>query len=157
MRRYALPVLLTLALLPLASGVASAKGIPLKGQILDSNKGMTLTTGNCSCDTNWFTLGVRPGPVQISAALKTYDMGFGFSYAVRVTVLQGGQSVAYGQAACSVKQKHCNQVARIRFQAKSRAIYYLRVEGPGAEGVRYILDVLARFQPLHCSKGCSLT
>ncbi len=155
MRLLLSSMLVVACLIPMLLSPADARGLPLKGQLLTSNEALNLTTGNCTCDTNWLTFGVGPGSVRIDAALKSFDMGFGFSYAVRVAVLQGNNAVTFGQAACAVKQKHCTQVLHLRFVAHSRTIYYIRVEGPGAEGIHYRLTVRGNLKPLHCAKGCS--
>lgn len=136
-----------------SAGVAQAHGLPLRGQIIGVAP-VSGITGNCSCVYQWYTIGLRSGPVEVSAELRGYTIGYGPTYGMRVFLYHGQTLLSSGQVGCFAKQRHCNQFARMHARIKSAGPYYLRVEGPGADGVMYTLRVIGHVYGLRCGKYC---
>lgn len=154
MRSIIVSLILALTVSIVSSGRTSAKGMPLKGQLI--GPGVTSgTTGNCVCDLKWYTFAASRGPAQVTAKLLSAGLPFSPTYGLRVYVYRGSTFVNWSQTACYRKQRACNQIARVRFTATPGALYYIKVEGPGAEDVHYTLSVHARFRTVHCGRVCS--
>lgn len=136
-----------------SAGVAQAHGLPLRGQVIGVAP-VSGTTGNCSCVYQWYTIGLRSGPVEVSTELRGYTNGYGPTYGMRVFLYHGETLLSSGQVGCFAKQRHCNQFVRMHARIKSASPYYLRVEGPGADGVMYTLRVTGHVYGLRCGKYC---
>ncbi len=134
-------------------GVAQARGLPVRGQVIGVAP-VSGTTGNCSCVYQWYTIGLRAGPVSVTTELRGFTTGFGPTYGMRVFLYHGQTLLSSGQVGCFTKQRHCNQMLRLHATIKSAGPYYLRVEGPGADGVRYTLRVAGRVYGLRCGRYC---
>jgi len=134
-------------------GVAQAHGLPVRGQVIGVAP-VSGTTGNCSCVYQWYTIGLRAGPVSVTTELRGFTTGFSPTYGMRVFLYHGQTLLSSGQVGCFTKQRHCNQMLRLHATIKSAGPYYLRVEGPGADGVRYTLRVAGRVYGLRCGRYC---
>ena len=154
MRSIVAALIVAVALSSVSPVPTSAKGMPLKGQLIGSHW-TAGTTGNCVCDLKWYTFAANRGRAEVDAKLLGAGLPFSPTYGLRVYIYRGNAFVTWGQTACYKQQKICNQMARIRFTAAPGALYYIKVDGPGAEDVRYQLAVHARLRTLHCGKVCS--
>lgn len=146
---------LTLALLGILSSVPTmASGAPFKGYVIENSKPLDSVTGHCTCSTNWFTIGLNPGRLVVTAVLKSDEVHFAPTYAIRLELFNGSRFLVAGQAACSAKQKVCNHVSRLAVRVPRRSVYYISVQGPGGDGIHYRLTVQGAIRMLHCRIRC---
>jgi hypothetical protein len=110
--------------------------------------------GNCVCDdTQWYTVGLRPGTAVITGKLTTVDTQPLYSYGVDVFLMQGNQTISQAQAACAAGRKPCNKPFRITARIARAGVYYVKVFGLGSEDIHYTLRVNSRMYHLACRKG----
>lgn len=137
------PLMSALALLlavAASAGAASAHGVTIRGQELFRATTTPGQTGDCNCVWKWYTFGVKPGELRISASITGYHVATVGSYGLRLYLYRGKTAVRSAQLGCSTKQP-CRGTAHLTYRVPRRGVYYLRVEGPGAVGVSFSLTV----------------
>jgi hypothetical protein len=149
-----LAFLATLLFLSPAPALGAASGPLLRGQEIDQNTTIYDTTGICSCEVKWFTVGLAPGTVSIAADLRSATFNRGPTYGLSVLLLHGSSTVTWGKTACTASQVHCNKWVRLTHRVTSRGVYYLEIIGLGAEIIPYALTVRGAIYRLHCHRYC---
>jgi len=134
---YALAIFLLIQSPPLAS----ARGVPIRGQVIVSNGTVTGTVSKCSCTDQWYTVGLRRGETTIVAKIKGHSGVAAPSFGIRVGLLRGSQTAGFAQAACLATQSHCRASTRISARLASSGAYYIKVSGLGSNGISYTLHI----------------
>jgi len=153
------PLFLVLALIVGAlfttqASEAQSHGPLLMGRVIDTTHPFHDATGNCSCNWQWYTIGVRPGTLRIVATLHSYAGKMAPTWAIRVVLLQGKHQVKVGQAACLATHTSCNQSVTLTTRVSRSTIYYVEVEGPGASQISYTMRFAGALFQLHCGRYC---
>jgi hypothetical protein len=142
------------ALLGPRTPAASAHGPLLKGQKIDRPTAVMSTTGACVCDDRWYTLGLKPGVLQLSASLtRCGDLG-STACSIQVYLMRGHSQLRQLQASCLISAGPCNQGDSTRYRVTRKGVFYVLVRGGGGEGVHFRLSVRGPVYPLHCGKYC---
>ena len=153
MRRLLLALAVLAGSLMMTSG-ASAKGSLLKGQIIPNSEPIQTTTGSCSCVWPWYTFGLNPGEVTVTATMRTYSHIISGSWGIRLFLYRGNTVVGHSQIGCWASQKTCVRSAVVKSNVKRKGVYYARVEGPGADGIAFSLRVDGNFYAMRCGTYC---
>jgi hypothetical protein len=156
-RRLVLSFALTAGLLigsfPLT---ASAHGPKLRGVEIDRSGVITATTGNCNCNWQYYTLGLRAGPIRIDVKLSRVHGAFAPAFGARLFLSQAtdGNAVAHTQVGCMAKQTNCGAMMRLETRISHPGVYYILVSGDGALKIPFTMSVRGRVYPLHCGSYC---
>jgi hypothetical protein len=141
----ALLALCALSLSLAAPSISQAKGkthaTPIHGTVLYKRtvQGMT---GNCSCETQWYTVGLKKGKVTITIQLKKIAAKFAVGYGLRADLEARDHTVvAQNGASCLTKDKHCSVTVRLSAKVPSTGAYYVHIIGSGGEGMLYTIGV----------------
>jgi hypothetical protein len=132
----------------------AAHGPLLRGRQLDQNTTISDTTGECSCQVKWFTIGLAPGIVRIAAQPKSSMFGGGPTYGMSVLLYRGSAALTWGQTSCQTTHRRCSKVIHLTYRIKQRGVYYLQIVGLGAQVIPYTMQVHGVVFPLHCGKYC---
>ncbi|MGI8967493.1 MAG: hypothetical protein ACR2GA_00100 [Chloroflexota bacterium] len=154
MRRISFAILLVAGLLAALPSKTLAKSAPLKGRYVSSNQMFTGITGGCTCQTQWYTMGVNRGTFRINAVLQGYGSDYTPEYGLRLILLDGKKPIGFQQTACYRSKRNCNSHIHLSVTVPRRSIYYLKVEGPGGQNVRYTINFQANFRHLTCRASC---
>jgi len=138
----------------LLPAVASARGNPLKGQMIVNSRPVNQSTGSCSCVWPWYTFGLNPGSSTVSTTMRTYQHVIAGTWGLRLYVYRGSTLIGSNQVACWAKQKTCVRTISVTAKVSSPGVYYARIEGPGADGVAFTIQVRGHLYALHCGKTC---
>ncbi|HEX6509169.1 MAG TPA: hypothetical protein VF221_16190 [Chloroflexota bacterium] len=133
---------------------AQAKGMPLKGQQITGAQWIVGHTGDCICDEQWYTLGLRPGPVTVDAHLLFSTMKLQPTYSLLIWFNQGETNLKFAEKTCPRALKICNKVLGFTTHIAHAGVYYLLVKGRNAEGITYSIRVRGKLYRLHCGKTC---
>jgi len=140
--------------LALHPGLASAQQSKLRGYLFTRSSTVRGITGSCECQWKWYTVGLRPGTVRITATARQDGPIQAPTYAVLVSLQRGGTSVSDGQVACDVTAKHCSNVLHMRASISQPGVYYILVHGEGSISIAYNLNLSGNVYPLHCRQYC---
>lgn len=160
---YSNPMIVRLALLSLvAVGLALtpnpravlAHGPALKGQELDRSVTMRATTSSCVCDNRWFTFGLGPGVLKVTATVQRCGSRATPQCGIEAYLVRGGITLGDARPACLSSQAHCNKSQTISFRVPKRGVYYLLVRGSSSYLIYYSLGIHGPIYPLHCRKYC---
>lgn len=155
MRRTIFALLCSLIpLVALMPGSVSAHGPLLLGREIDRSTAVSGSTGTCDCDWTWYTLGLRPGTVTVSAAVHSFTAQGGPSYGIRAVLMQNGRDLTGSGVSCSSSQWQCNKSLHFSYRIRGAGVYYLAVKGVGGSGITYTMWVRGTIYPLHCSRYC---
>jgi hypothetical protein len=153
--RIILPLLAVLVLaVSVQPRAVLARGAPLKGQQIADSGWKMGQTGDCVCDEQWYTLGLRPGRLIVNADPLTITMKFQPTYKLMVWLYQGNTLLGYAERTCKSSQRVCNKTFALTSQITRTGVYYLEVKGLNAEGLSYALQVRGNFYRLHCARTC---
>lgn len=141
MRRSSLAIIIVLFLLLPSVGAAQARGTHIRGFAISTSKPVPGLTGNCTCDTKWFTIGVNRGPVTITGVLKSFGLKILPSYSLWMSVYDRSHFVQLAQVSCRTSSRTCNRSVRVHYRARTRTVMYVSVHAPGAEDVTFTLAV----------------
>jgi hypothetical protein len=130
-----------------------AKGTPLKGEVVGSRPVFGYT-GDCVCESRWYTLGANPGRLQILASMRKPADEISNQYGMRTVLMHGTRIVSLKSALCFVGQKHCSGTTVLTISVRHRGIYYIRIDGNGAHEIPYTLQVKGSLYALRCGKTC---
>ncbi|GAC1466262.1 MAG: hypothetical protein PVSMB7_11490 [Chloroflexota bacterium] len=146
-------VWLTVAvMLPVTSAVARQE--KLRGYLFTHPATVRGTTGSCQCVWQWYTVGLRPGTVHLTATLRQNGPREAPTYAVLVSLLRGGVSIRDMQVACDATQPHCGKRSSASATIKAGGVYYILVHGEGSSTIDYSLAVRGTLYPLQCRLFC---
>lgn len=155
MRRILAALGFILVYMAFSPNFTHAQGVIFKGHNVTDSKPIQATTGNCVCEDNWYTVGVNAGTMHVKAVLKTYAARLNVpSYAIRIFLYEGAKALQWTQAYCLIKQRHCGHTAQLTVHVTRSTIYYVKVEGPGAEGTQYSLQFQGPLRHLVCHARC---
>lgn len=147
--------LLLLAVLTVLPGrEAAAAGVPLRGQQILTPAWHFGTTGECLCDTQWYTVRLQPGTVTVYADLITISMNMGPTYSLMVWMNQGDTIVGFDKKTCARSKKPCNAPLSIKVKVRRAGVYYLKLKGLGGEGITYALQVHGGIGARRCTRTC---
>jgi hypothetical protein len=141
--RAAVFVALLAALVPFGAQ-AKSKPAPsaIHGFALTTNRAVIGETGNCYCEAQWYTVGLRPGKTTVSITLISIGMKMGPSYSLRADLERRNQTILnQGQDACWRDSKRCTVSFHFTAKVFHAAPYYIHVIGNGAEGMQYRIQV----------------
>ena len=133
---------------------ARTHGPLLMGRAIDTTAAFSGATGNCSCSYQWYTIGVRPGPLHVAIKMHSYYGKIAPTWGVRAVLLLGKRQVDWGQSACMATQKICNRNIDLKARVPRTGIYYVKLEGPGASEVAFTIQIQGRLYRLHCKQYC---
>jgi hypothetical protein len=157
-RRTLWPLLLALVLSALfLPQAAFAQRHPVRGQVLNQNITLKPFTSSCACDARWYTVGLRPGTVRVSAQVLACGMSRNPTCGINVFLLQAAntpRTVRVGQASCSMHPFHCGAAANLAYSVTQQGVYYMLVRGLGADSIRFSLRLQGNLYTLHCTKYC---
>lgn len=143
----------TLALTP-NPRVALAHGPALKGQELDRATYIQTTTSSCVCDNKWFTFGVAPGMLKITARVQRCGSRATPNCGVEAYLMRGDSTVASAKPACLSSQTRCNKSQSITLRVKKQGVYYLLLRGSSSYLIYYSLGIRGPIYALHCRRYC---
>lgn len=153
--RFALSALVIMSVVfAISPRPALAHGAILKGMEVDHSVSLQGSTGSCSCDDRWFTMGLAPGTVKITAELQHCGTTATKTCAIEAYLSHGKTDLGAATPACFSSQKHCNRSQTITYHVKKRGAYYLFVRGAGSLLIYYMLRIRGNLYPLHCNKYC---
>ena len=150
-------VVSALAALPLLLSVttsAHAHGPAPKGQVIGRPMTVSSTTGLCICDERWYTVGLRPGVLQISARLARCGDHMSATCAISVFLLRGTEQLRELRPGCLSSQANCNRTETARYRIPRKGVYYVLVRGGGSNLIYYSLRVRGPVFALRCGKYC---
>ena len=154
-RRLLVALLVSVPLLvALWPGSVLAHGPIRRGLVLDRNLDRTFTTSIVTTDWQWFTMGLRPGPIAVIATDKVCRLPFAPTCGITVALYHGSRLLKVAQVACYSKPRRCGQSTRLDYTVTSSSVYYVVVAGTGGARIRFRLRVRATFYPLRCRKYC---
>jgi hypothetical protein len=132
----------------------ASHGPIVRGRVIDQSMTVDDTTGVCSCEVKWFTIGLAPGVVRVAAELKSSSFSRGPTYGMSVLFMQGTSTLTWGKVACQVTRLQCYKWVRLSHRITRRGVYYVEVIGLGAEIIPYALQIQGAIYRLHCHKYC---
>jgi hypothetical protein len=140
--RFALITALSIvsALATLAPAV-HARSAPVKGLVIAGQRPMGGQTGDCLCEWQWYTVGLNPGNVRITANMGEPSQTLAPVWSLRLVLLKGSSAVASSNATCARSTKLCKASAKVTLRIHSRGVYYIRIEGRAANLIPYGLIV----------------
>jgi hypothetical protein len=156
MTRLALSLLVCFSLLTVASPeLALAHGPALKGRVLTHSVSFQGTTGACTCNDQWFTMGLKPGAVKVTVRLGACQGApKGGVCSTEAYLLRGDEQLAGVTPSCFVSKTACNRTKSFTYRITQRGAYYLYVRGAGAYAIHYTLSLRAAMYQLHCKTYC---
>lgn len=138
---FAALVLTSAGIVPMTASPASAAQI--KGRQILNSKPFSDTTGNCSCNWLWYTIGAKPGTLKVTVALTgSFSHELAPTYAIRVYLFKGSHLVKFGQAGCRATDTHCHSTVQETLHVSRQSVYYMEIEGPGADGIVFTARVV---------------
>jgi hypothetical protein len=147
-------MLIAAAVLAAAGGHdAFAKGTPVKGVVLGTRP-VVAVTGDCTCETRWFTFGADAGKVQVLASMRKPGDQLSNEYAIRVMILRGSTMLGFKETLCFTSQKQCSGSLRWTLTMPRRGVYYMRVDGSGAHQIPFALQLKGTIFTLRCARSC---
>jgi hypothetical protein len=154
MTRFAVALLLCLSFLAgTTPRSALAHGPALKGMLLTHSTSWQGTTGTCTCNAQWFTMGLTRGTVRATVKLGAcQNAPKGGVCSVEVFLMQGDNQLAGMTPSCFVSKSPCNKTRSFSYHVTQRGAYYLLVQGIGAYAIHYTLSLKAPIYRLHCNK-----
>lgn len=144
-------LLLAVSLFPAA---VSAHGPRLKGVEIDRGITLRSVTGDCVCDTQWFTVGLKQGPVSFSGRLQSCNGGLAPSCGVNAFLYRGIRLLGSTNGACPKSNTRCGAKLKIKTRIRTGGAYYLMIQGTGALRIKYTLHVKGNIYALHCRTYC---
>jgi hypothetical protein len=120
---------------------AEARTTAVKGLIIASSRPVGGQTGDCLCEWQWYTVGLNPGKILITANMGEPSHTLAPIWSMRLVVLKGSSAVASADATCTRSFKLCRASAKVNLRVRSRGVYYIRVEGRAANLIPYGLVV----------------
>jgi hypothetical protein len=148
------PVLLSLTVLLGASPArALAHGPALKGMEIDRNTVVTATTGNCSCQDRWYTVGLDRGTATITATVQDCQSNLIKLCVAEAFLLRNTSQLAGTHVVCH-HLAHCGLSRSITYHVKQKGAYYVLVQGSGSLLIHYTLRLHGHVYALHCRKYC---
>ncbi|MDQ2741732.1 MAG: hypothetical protein M3Z66_05485 [Chloroflexota bacterium] len=134
---------------------ALAHGPLLRGIPLQELGGYHGITGECACERQWYTIGFNPGPVKMNVVMGRAGTKLAATYGLRATLLHGLRQLQSATLACQAGARRCQPEAHFDFAVKKHGVYYLLIEGLGAHGVPYAIQLRAgALYRLRCRKYC---
>ncbi|GAC1398461.1 MAG: hypothetical protein NVSMB52_12030 [Chloroflexota bacterium] len=136
------------ALLAISSGAtplqAASRGPdPIKGHEIFTSKAVYGTTGNCSCNWQWYTIGAKPGTLRLKISMSgAYQKTMAPTFGIRVRLYLGKHFLKFGQTACYATDRHCHGLISETVRVSKRSLYFLQVQGLGADGIGFSTQVL---------------
>ncbi|MGI8827746.1 MAG: hypothetical protein ACR2JC_19360 [Chloroflexota bacterium] len=157
MTRFALGIVgvAALAVTAVAPGVAQAAQPKLKGNLIEAPATLTGLTGSCQCDWQWYTVGLRPGTVSLTATLRRDGPIMAPSYALFVSLIRGGSVLKTVQVSCSSTRPRCGRHVTLSHRIATSGVYYLLVRGEGSAAMQFSVQVRGKLYPLHCRSSCT--
>jgi len=118
-----------------------ARGFKQRGIIVRQPGTFRDVTGTCSCNWKWYTVGLRPGKASFDLTVKSGQAIGNSTFDARVSIFQGGTTLAANFASCSRAEKTCDRSVHVTYPIKQTGVYYVLVQGEGAGGVHYSLHI----------------
>jgi hypothetical protein len=138
-------VLLLAALLLAAPSFALAKNKPAKSFVQGSvlyHAAVRGQTGNCYCEAQWYTVGLKPGKATVTLRLVSIAIKMGPAYSIRADLERRDRTILnQSSGACWRMATHCTLTVHFTAHVDKTAPYYIHVIGNGAEGMEYRLQV----------------
>lgn len=147
--------LLTASLVPAS---ASAHGPLRRGYVIEHNIAFNMTTSNCACDEKWFTMGLRPGTVSITATIQNCHREL--SPACGLTMFffraraRGQEQLKMETVGCSTSKSRCGKSVQLSYRVSEQGVYYVLVRGSGSTIIHYRVRVRGNLYVLNCQKYC---
>lgn len=154
-RRFPYALIVCLSLVALLPSAALAHGPAPRGVVLRSPNSVTGLTGSCPCLDRWYTVGLRPGAVGLSARITRCAVRRGYSCAAQIELIRASDRslVKLGQVRCG-NGRHCTQVTHLTARTGRAGIFYVLVHGEGSLSIRYSLRFSGHTYALRCRKYC---
>src|SRR5207245_891732 len=111
-------------------------------------------TGNCSCNWQWYTFGMNPGKLTVTATMHTFQHALAKSWGIRLFLYKGKSLLTWKQTACWSTQTKCERTISVGSNVRKQGIYYVKVEGPGADGIQFTIRVSGNMYTLKCKQTC---
>jgi hypothetical protein len=125
---------------------------------IDRSGALLSFTGECSCNTRWYTMGLKPGKVTVKLTVIGAGQPLAVSklYAVTASMEHGGiYQDGTVQVTCSSAKHKCGKTGSFSFTAKTKGVYYVFVHGLAANGISYKIAFIApHAYSLHCHQFC---
>jgi hypothetical protein len=139
--RAALVAASALMVLPLGAQAKSQPSV-VQGTLLSSTRPVIGQTGNCVCEAQYFTVGLKPGKVTVSIQLTSIGQKLGQSYSMKADLERRNRTtLGMGQNACWRSDTKCRLHFTFTAKVYRAAPYYVHVQGEGGEGMQYRIQV----------------
>jgi len=153
-RRVVISLLLIASVLVMWPTGVSARGIPVKGMRINDSTTISRVTGNCQCNWEWFTVGLKPGTLTVSATIKSCAGMMAPACGMYIDLIRGNAMLTRAQSGCYGSKSHCNQPLDLTYRISRQGVYYLMVHGAGAQEVTYAMRVRGNIYRLACWASC---
>ncbi len=120
---------------------ARARGFEQHGVIVRRSRTFRDVTGTCSCNWKWYTVGLRPGRATFDLTVRSAQSIGQSTYDARVSIFRGGTTLAANVASCSRAEKTCGHSVHMTYPIRQTDVYYVLVQGEGADGVHFSLHI----------------
>jgi hypothetical protein len=139
-------LILSIALAVMMPLQAEAKSKPaslIHGTLIPNTQPVVGHTGNCYCEAQWYTAGLKPGKVTVIVHLMSIGLKLAASYGLRADLERRNHTIlSQTQAGCWRTAKHCSLTLRFSAKVFRTAPYYIHVIGDGGEGMQFNIQVL---------------
>jgi len=153
-RLFVCLVLCTGLFIGLLPAAASAHGPALRGRVVDrSNATLVARTGKCSCDKQWYTMGLQPGAFNLSIAVQSCRGTAVPTCGAFAFLYRGSHVIQTANVGCYAS-KPCAQELQLQYRVTHGGVYYVLIQGTGAVTIWYRMRVRANLYPLHCHTYC---
>ena len=152
--RLSCAVLGSLLIAVLVPSVALAHGPLRKGLEIDHNRQLTMMTGYARSDWKWATVGLQPGRVTVAATLLRCGQAAAPTCGLIADLMRGSRTIRSAEVGCYTSHRTCGQTARVTFDVTKAGVYYIVIQGLGADSIKYRMRVQGNIYPLHCRKYC---
>lgn len=133
---------------------ASAHRTPVRGMKINKSTSISAATGNCKCVWQWFTVGLKPGALTISTAIRGCQLAMAPTCGMYIDLYLGDSRLTGAQGSCDSPQGRCGSTFSLSYRVPRSGIYYLLVHGAGAQTVNYVMHIRGKIYPLACRSSC---
>jgi hypothetical protein len=113
------------------------------------------TTGNIPQQWRWYTVGLQPGTVTVSATVQSCARALlAPTCGLFLDLLHRKKLLQSASGACYRKQRGCHATVQLSYHIARQGAYYILATGAGGGPVTFSMRLNGNIYPLHCHTYC---